>query len=53
MIKGVIKKIKVTRDKDHTQEINPKQSVPALIPIEKIIWTSNFNSVCEQFATKY
>jgi hypothetical protein len=36
MIKGVIiKKIEVTRDDDHTQEINPKQSVPALIPIEK------------------
>jgi hypothetical protein len=35
MIKGVIKKIEVTRDEDHTQEINPKQSAPALIPIEK------------------
>jgi hypothetical protein len=33
MMKGVIKK-EVTRDEDHTQEINPKQSVPALIPIE-------------------
>jgi hypothetical protein len=36
MIKCVIKKIEVTRDGDHTQEINPKQSVPALIPIEKL-----------------
>jgi hypothetical protein len=35
MIKGVIK-IEVTRDGDHTQEINPKQIVPALIPIEKL-----------------
>jgi hypothetical protein len=35
MIKGV-KKIEVTKDEDHTQEINPKQSVPALIPIEKL-----------------
>jgi hypothetical protein len=34
MIKGVIKKKKVTRDEDNTQEINPKQSVPAMIPIE-------------------
>jgi hypothetical protein len=33
MIKGV-KKIEVTKDEDQTQEINPKQSVPALIPIE-------------------
>jgi hypothetical protein len=40
MIKGVIKKIEVTRDGDHTQEINPKQSVPALIPIEKRKLTS-------------
>jgi len=37
MIKIVIKKIEVTRDEDHTQEINPKQSVPALIPIEKLL----------------
>jgi hypothetical protein len=28
-------KIEVTRDEDHTQELNPKQSVSALIPIEK------------------
>jgi hypothetical protein len=27
MIKGVIKKIKVTKDKDHTQEINPLNGV--------------------------
>jgi hypothetical protein len=33
MIKG--EKKEVTKDEDHTQEINPKQSVPALIPIEK------------------
>jgi hypothetical protein len=33
MIKGVIKKYKSQRDKDHTQE---KLSVPALIPIEKL-----------------
>jgi hypothetical protein len=30
------KKMEVTRDEDPTQEINPKQSVPALIPIEKL-----------------
>jgi hypothetical protein len=35
MIKGVIKKYKSQGDEDHTQEINPKQSVPTLIPIEK------------------
>jgi hypothetical protein len=43
MIKGV-KKIEVTRDEDHTKEINPKQSVLALIQIEKY-WTSNL-TVC-------
>jgi hypothetical protein len=36
MIKGVIKKQKSQRDEDHTQEINPKQSVSALIPNEKL-----------------
>lgn len=36
MIKDVIKKIEITRDEDYNQEINPKQSVPALIPIEKL-----------------
>jgi hypothetical protein len=35
MRKGVIKTTEVTKDEDHTQEINPKQSVPTLIPIEK------------------
>jgi len=30
------KKIEVTRDGDHIQEINPKRSVPALIPNEKL-----------------
>jgi hypothetical protein len=36
MIKRVNKNIEVTEDEDHTQEINPKQSVLALIPIEKL-----------------
>jgi hypothetical protein len=27
MIKGVIKKIEVTEDKDHTQELNPLNGV--------------------------
>jgi hypothetical protein len=53
MIKGVIKKIEVTRDEDHTQEINPKQSVPALIPIEKNTGLLILTSVCEQCAIKY
>jgi hypothetical protein len=52
MIKGV-KKIEVTKDEDHTQEINPKQSVPALIPIEKLNGLLILTSVCEQCATKY
>jgi hypothetical protein len=50
MIKGVIKKIEVARDEDHTQEINPKHSVPALIPIEKLKLTSK--CVCAQNVNK-
>jgi hypothetical protein len=34
MIKGVIKKYKSQRDKDHTQELNPLNGVYLLIPIE-------------------
>jgi hypothetical protein len=30
MIKGVIKKIEVTKEKDHTQEINPLNEVYSL-----------------------
>jgi hypothetical protein len=50
MIKGVIKKYKSQRDEDHTQEINPKQSIPALIPIEKLKWLLKVKCVhkCQQ-----
>jgi hypothetical protein len=50
MIKGVIKKIEFTRDEDHTQEINPKQSAPTLIPIVKLKLTSKIKCVhkCQQ-----
>jgi len=37
---------------DHTQEINPNMSVPALIPIEKINWLLIYH-VCVQCVTKY
>jgi hypothetical protein len=47
------KKIEVTRYEDHIQEINPKQSVLALIPIEKLNGLLILTSVCEQCATKY
>jgi hypothetical protein len=43
MIKGVIKKIEVTRDEDHTQEINPLNEVCLLCYQLKNKWTSNFN----------
>jgi hypothetical protein len=45
------KKMEVTRDEDHTQEINFKQSVPALIPIEKIEMTSK-SKVCATSVNK-
>jgi hypothetical protein len=46
MIKGVIKKIEVTKDKDHTQEINLLNRVYPLWYQLKNKWLLILSSVC-------
>jgi len=54
MIKGVIKKIEVTEDKDHTQELNPLNGVYLLwYQMKKLKWLLKANKcVCAQSVIK-